>query len=307
MKFAICNETWFGSGAPDVASMLDRLIPPPPLRPKFVRFDNFARVCDSIASHGYEGVEVAPFTLCYDPSELNEADGSRFGEIARRAGLEITGLHWLLLRPPGFHLTTTDDGIRHRTAEFALTSRRALRRDGRKSHGLGQPEATSPRSGMEPRRRHKARGGCPARGEFDTAGELGVTLAIEPLARTETNFLTTAAETISLIKMVNHPACRLHLDVKAMSDEAAVDSRHHPRQPGVPVHFHANDPNLRGPGTGNRPIRTDLLRPARNRLRRLGLGRGLRLHPRRRHHRPRKPGIFETVSSRRATILVAAR
>ena len=164
MKFAICNETWFGSGAPDVASMIERLTAPPPGE-NCVRFDNFARVCDSIASHGYDGVEVAPFTLCDDPSELDGADGSKLGEIARRAGLEITGLHWLLLRPPGFHLTTTDDSTRHHTAEFAQLLAGLCAAIGGKIMVWGSPKQRHLDPRMESRRRHKARGGCSAGGE----------------------------------------------------------------------------------------------------------------------------------------------
>ena len=78
-----------------------------------------------------------------------------------------------------------------------------------------------------------------------------VRIALEPLGPQEGDFLVTAAEGASLMDQIDSPACRLHLDVKAMSSESApipdVIRKHAPRM----AHFHANDANRRGPGMGD--------------------------------------------------------
>ena len=236
MKFAICNETWQQPGAPRPAH--DGL-----------RADEWARTCEAIAATGYTGVEIAPFTLIDNPRDLTEAEAVQCGAIARAAGLDVVGLHWLLVQPPGLHLTTPDAIVRQTTAEFASHLARLCAAMGGKVMVWGSPKQRS----LDPTWSSDdatARAADVLHHICDVAGPLGVDIALEPLGRAETNFLTTAEETIRLIQCVDHPACRLHLDVKAMSDEphSIPDiiraSRDHM------VHFHANDPNRRGPGMG---------------------------------------------------------
>jgi sugar phosphate isomerase/epimerase len=223
MKFGICNETYQGW--------------------------DFARTCADVAKWGYDGIEVAPFTLAEDPSRLTDADARSFGRIASDAGLEVIGLHWLLLKPAGLHLTTPDTGVRKKTVEFAQHLSRICAAMGSKIMVWGSPKQRS--FPAEQNDAEAFRYAAEAmRSVCEVAGPLGVTIAMEPLGPAETNFLTTAAATIRFIEAVGHPACRLHLDVKAMSTESTqipqiiADSREYL------AHFHANDPNLRGPGFG---------------------------------------------------------
>ena len=83
------------------------------------------------------------------------------------------------------------------------------------------------------------------------AGDRGRLIALEPVNRFETDFINTAEEGARLMEAVGHPRFVLHLDVKAMSSEPApvpeIIRRYIPRT----GHFHANDPNRRGPGFGD--------------------------------------------------------
>ena len=77
-----------------------------------------------------------------------------------------------------------------------------------------------------------------------------VTIALEPLTPTQTNFLTTAAEAVALARRVGSPRCRLHLDCKAMTSETTPIPELIHRHRDLLAHFHVNDPNARGPGFG---------------------------------------------------------
>ena len=223
MKFAICNET-------------------------YQEWD-FSKTCDHIAETGYEGIEVAPFTLKEDPRELTEEEAERHGKTAKDAGLEVVGLHWLLVKPSWLHITTTDDLLRKDTIAFGKHLANICAAMGGRVMVWGSPKQRD----LSPEWDYDeafSRAADTLREVADTAGSLGVTIAMEPLGRAETNFLNTAEETIRLIEKVDHQAFRLHLDVKAMSDESKPipdiihESKDHT------AHFHANDPNLRGPGFG---------------------------------------------------------
>jgi sugar phosphate isomerase/epimerase len=224
MRFAICNETYPADWS-------------------------FEKVCEDVASAGYQALELAPFTLKEDPRQISEADALRLSHIATSFGLEILGLHWLLTKPAWFHITTPDALQRRETAKFGRHLARVCAMTGGRIMVWGSPKARS----LQPEWAYEdafKRAADTVREVAEECGQYGVVIAMEPLGRKETNFLNTAEETIRLCQAVDHPSCKLHLDVKAMSDE----------EKSIPdiirdskdwfVHFHANDPNLLGPGMG---------------------------------------------------------
>ena len=69
MKFAICNELFEGW--------------------------EFDRVCRFVKDAGYDGLEVAPFTLASLITDVPAARRIELRKQAADAGVEIIGLHWL--------------------------------------------------------------------------------------------------------------------------------------------------------------------------------------------------------------------
>ncbi len=204
---------------------------------------------------GYTGVEIAPFTLlpATNVFDVRDVPAQRRAEIKQQAadaGLEVVVLHWLLAKTAGLYLTSPQSAVRAATAEYIKQLAKLCGDLGCKIMVLGSPQQRNllPGVGYDEAEAYAAevlRAAMPACAEHD------VTIALEPLGPTEGNFMLTALTTIHLAELVDSPHCKLHLDVKAMSSEAlpidviVKDSRQ------WLVHFHANDPNLLGPGMGD--------------------------------------------------------
>lgn len=224
MKFAICNETF-----------QDR---------------SFFDQCQAAEAAGYTGLEIAPFTLSDEISEISDATIADYRQAAADHGLEIIGLHWLLAKTEGYHLTSPEDAVREATIDYAKQLADLCAALGGKIMVWGSPQQRSLEDGWDyVDSIERAANVLQPAAEY--CATHGITIAMEPLAAAETNFLNTAEETVRLIELVEHPNLRLHLDVKAMSSEKkglgdlVRDNAKHI------AHYHANDPNLLGPGMGN--------------------------------------------------------
>jgi sugar phosphate isomerase/epimerase len=229
-RYAICNETFEG-------------------------WDH-ERICRFAADVGYTGLEIAPFTLAPLITDVSPERRRNLRKPAEDAGIEIIGLHWLLAKTNGFMITSPDAGVRQRTAEYLGELAKCCRELGGDLMVFG-----SPGQRKIPEGHTAAQAMSFAVDTFRRAASAfadhGVTLCLEPLAPSETEFLNTCAEACEMLDRIDHPSFALHQDVKAMSSEALPVPDLIRRYAKRTRHFHANDANRRGPGFGDvdfRPI-----------------------------------------------------
>ena len=211
---------------------------------------SFERVCDFLAQHGYGGVEIAPFTFAHDVRTITAARRERLRGVAEKAGLKITGLHWLLAKTEGFYLTSPDANVRKKTADYFAELIR-LCADFQGSYMvLGSPQQRNLLPGVT--REQALDYTTEVLGSLvPMLEETKIVLAIEPLSPAETDFITTAAEGVELMRKIDAPKqVALHLDCKAMTSEKESIPELIRKYRNEMATFHANDPNLQGPGFG---------------------------------------------------------
>jgi sugar phosphate isomerase/epimerase len=217
-------------------------------------------VMEYAAGIGYDGVELAPFTLARTVTEISQVRRLHLRDTAARLGIEICGLHWLLAKTEGLHLNHPDAAVRRRTGKHLCDLVDCCADLGGRVLVLGSPQQRNVLAGVTPEQAWELATATVA-DAVRRAEERAVILCLEPLAPAETNFINSAALAIRFARQFNSPAMQIVLDVKAMCAEpGSIPEIIRQSWPAF-AHFHANDSNLKGPGFGKvdfRPIATAL-------------------------------------------------
>ena len=224
MKFAICNEIFEGWKLEDTMA--------------------FAKKA------GYDAIEIAPYTLGRYVTEIPTEKRMEIRFAAETLGLNICGIHWVLAKTEGFHLTTRDEDVRARTAQYLVDLVDFCADLGAENMVVGSPQQRTIKAGVlkEEAWQFAKNAFRPA---VKRAEERNVTICLEPLSPTETNFINTAEEAIRFAGQIHSANFKILLDVKAMcAENVPIPQIIKTSWPHF-AHFHANDQNLKGPGFGD--------------------------------------------------------
>ena len=228
MRFAACNE--------------------------LVHDRTFPEACALIARQGYQGIELAPYSLADNPLRISPGRAHEIRQIIEDADLECIGLHWLLKAPPGLHITTPDVAVRRRSwgaVRFLVDCCHAV---GGSLVVLG--------SGKQ-----RGTQGVISRGTAltvlrDELNELvphleqaGVTLLLEPLRLQVTDVLNTLDEARVIIEAIGSPRIASMLDFHNSQDEGQTWAQLVTAHADIVRHVHLNEVDGHHPSLVERPGR----------------------------------------------------
>ncbi len=217
----------------------------------------FADACRAIRKIGYMGIEIAPFTLAEKPSDVSPAQRAEFRRIMREEGLDFVGLHWLMVGPPGLHVTTPDAEVRRRGWDHIrdlIDLCGDLGSNGVMVFGSPKQRATTGGSTREEATRRMAEG---LAGAAPHAEARGVTVLLEALPIGQCDVVQSLQEAAQIVQEIGSPAIQTMFDVHNAIDEnephAALIERYYAHI----RHIHVNELDGSHCGAGNyhfRPI-----------------------------------------------------
>ncbi|MBD3183715.1 TIM barrel protein [Candidatus Poribacteria bacterium] len=224
MKFSICNEMFENWNWEDVFEYAGDL--------------------------GYDGVEVAHFTLCDSVSEVSKTRREQLRIAADDAGVDIVGIHWVFVSPKGLHISHPDKTIRDKSRDYLHELVDFCGDLGGKVIVFGSPKNRNVVDPLTPEQAWDY-----ARETFaaccDHARERDVIICIEPLATYMTDYINMPEDGARLVDEINHPNFKMILDTYAMACNDVDMGEAIVKYADYMAHFHINDDNESWPGTGS--------------------------------------------------------
>ncbi len=212
---------------------------------------DFAESCRSMRKFGYEGIEIAPFTLSEDPASISADARREHAKIIREEGLVFAGLHWLMVAPKGLHVTTPDKALRERSWRH-IHDLVSLCADlgPRGVMVFGSPAQRATTGGLSANEATKHYRDLLA-WVAPYAEQRDVRILVEALPKDQCDVVETLEEAVSIVDSVNSPAIRTMFD----THNAVLEERPHAElvEKYFPYieHVHVNEMNGGHPGTAD--------------------------------------------------------
>jgi len=230
MKLAICNEIFYNEDPEDWT--IER---------------QFAQA----AELGFEGLEIAPFTLADHVDGITDEQKQAILDASAGTGVEVAGIHWLLVGPEGMHATDPDPEVRERTAAYLESLVEFGIEIGGSMMVVGSPKQRNVQDGVK-----YEDAWAWFRDAMRRAGEVGgdadFKVCIEPLAaETSNNFLLRAHEVIRMAQEINLPNVGIILDTySGVKEERDLPVSIREAKKYL-FHYHCNDDSGYAPGLGD--------------------------------------------------------
>lgn len=209
----------------------------------------FERQCALAAGLGYRGLEIAPFTFGDDAWCMPKPKQRDIRRVCAAAGLEVSGVHWLLAAPAGLSITSADRAVWQKSVDVLCASVELCAELGGDYLVHGSPAQRRVSDSSDAQRAEEAWAIA-----AEAARKAGVIYCLEPLAPPDCNFINTLAEASAVVQRIGNPAFKSMVDTSAAGraeSEPVADVIRRGMATGVMAHIQLNDRNLRGPGEGD--------------------------------------------------------
>ena len=221
----------------------------------------FSDACRSIRSAGYNGIEIAHFTLADDPSSISADERREYSRIISGEGLTFVGLHWLMVAPKGLHVTTPDASLRARSWEHIrnlIDLCADLGPGGVMVFGSPNQRATTGGISRQDATRNYVEGLTTV---VPHAEHRGVTILIEALPSSQCDVIQSLEEAAGIVRDINSPAVKTMFDTHNAVEETTPHAELVDRYFDVIRHVHVNEMDGRHCGRGDydfKPVLTVL-------------------------------------------------